>query len=86
MLISLKIYTKTLNTWDFRNKNSQSERFHAEYTKNLGYSIRFFQKIGKFALISIKLNIKPNNLGRKLRKVRFFAKISTNFRKNYFYK
>ena len=57
MLISLKIYTKTPNTRDFRHKNSQFEHFHAEYTKNSGYSMRFFQKIGKFALFVIKLAI-----------------------------
>ena len=56
MLISLKIYTKTPNTQDFCNKIHKFERFHAEYTENLGYSIGFFQKIGKFALTSIKLN------------------------------
>ena len=81
MLILLKIYTKTPNNRDFHHKNSQLQRFHAEYTKNSGYSMRFFKKIGKFALFSIKLNIKSNNLGRKLRKIGFFAKISTNFRK-----
>ena len=43
--------------------------------------MRFFRKIGKFALFSIKLTIKSNNLGRKLQKIGFFAKISTNFRK-----
>ena len=72
MLILLKIYTKTPNTRDFRHKNSQSEHFHAEYTENSGYSMRFFQKIGKFTVFSIKLTIKPNNLSRKLRKVGFF--------------
>ena len=85
-LISLKIYMKTPNTRDFHHKNSQSECFYAEYTENLGYSMRLFRKIGNIAFISIKLTIKPNNLGRKLRKLDFslkqvqiFAKIiSTN--------
>ena len=45
----------TLNTRDFHHKIVQFERFHAEYTKNLGHSMRFFWKIGKFALISVKL-------------------------------
>ena len=36
--------------------------------------MRFFRKIGKFAIIGIKLSIKPNKLGRKLRKIGFFAK------------
>ena len=48
---------KTPNTRDFCHNNSQLERFHAEYTKNSGYSMRFFQKIGKFSLFGIKLTI-----------------------------
>ena len=36
--------------------------------------MRFFRKIGKFVIINIKLSIKPNKLGRKLRKIGFFAK------------
>ena len=68
MLILLNIYMKTPNTWEFRHKNPHLERFYAEYTKNLGYSMRFFRKIGKFVLFSLKLTIKSNNLGRKLRK------------------
>ena len=36
--------------------------------------MRFFRKIGKFVIIGIKLSIKPNKLGRKLRKIGFFAK------------
>ena len=47
---------------------------HAEYTENSGYSMRFFRKIGKFAIIGEKLGLKPNILGRKLRKIGFFAK------------
>ena len=39
---------------------------HAEYTENSGYSMRFFRKIGKFAIIGIKSTLKPNKLGRKL--------------------
>ena len=41
-----KIYTKSLNTWDFRHKNSQFERFHAEYTEKLGHLMRFSEKSG----------------------------------------
>ena len=36
--------------------------------------MRFFRKIGKFVIIDIKLSVKPNKLGRKLRKIGFFAK------------
>ena len=79
MLILLNIYTKTPNTLDFRHKNPHLQRFHAEYTKNLGYSMRFFQKIGKFTVFSIKLIIKSNNLGRKIRKIRFFAQNKYEF-------
>ena len=86
MLISLKIYTKTPNTRDFHHKNPKSKCFYAEYTENLEYSMRFFLKIGKIAVISITLIKKPNNLGRKLQKIGFFAITSTNFCKYYFYK
>ena len=41
--------------------------------------MRFFRKIGKFALFSIKINHKSNNLGRKLRKIGFFGKTGMNF-------
>ena len=58
MLITLEIHTKTPNTWDFHQKFIQFEHFYAEYTKNLGHSMRFFQKIGKFAKLSIQLT--PN--------------------------
>ena len=36
--------------------------------------MRFFRKIRKFAIIGEKLGLKPNILGRKLRKIGFFAK------------
>ena len=55
MLVSIKITTKTPNIRDFCHNISKFERFHAEYTENSGYSIGFFRKIGKFALIGIKL-------------------------------
>ena len=57
MLILLKIHMKTPNTQEFPHKNSQFEHFHAEYTEKSGHSMRFFRKIGKFALFSIKLTI-----------------------------
>ena len=86
MLISLKIYMKTPNTWDFHHKSSQSKCFYAEYTKNSRYSMRFFQKIGKITVISIILIKKPNKLGRNSEKSDFSLKTSTNFHKSYFYK
>ena len=42
--------------------------------------MRFFRKIGKFAIIGEKLGLKPNILGRKLRKIRFFAKTSNTLK------
>ena len=42
--------------------------------------MRVFRKIRKFAIISIKLGAKPNNLGRKLRKIGFFAKTSNTLK------
>ena len=59
---------ETPNTRDFRHKSLNYSIFYAEYTKNSGYSMRFFRKIGKFAIIGVKLTLKPNNLGRKLEK------------------
>ena len=85
MLILLKIYMKTPNTRDFPTNNSKLEPFHAEYTENSGYLMRFFQKIGKFALFGIKLAIKltiwvenSEKLDFSLKQVRIFA--------HYFYK
>ena len=42
--------------------------------------MRFFRKIGKFLIIGIILGIKPNKLGRKLRKIGFFAKTSNTLK------
>ena len=85
MLIPIKITTKTPNIRDFRNNYSKFERFHAEYTENSGYSMRFFRKIGKIAVISIILIKKPNNWVENSEKSDFslelvgiFAIISTN--------
>ena len=49
---------KTPTNRDFCHKNPQFERFQAEYTENSGHSMRFFQKIGKFALLSVELTSK----------------------------
>ena len=76
---------KTPNTRDFHNKNSQFERFHAEYTKNLGYSMRFFQKIGKFALFGIKLTINITIWVENSEKLDFSIKQVQIFT-HYFYK
>ena len=80
MLILLKTYTKTPNTRDFRHKNSQLERFHAEYTENSGYSMRFLPKIGKFTLFGIKLAIDLTIWVENSEKSDFSLKTGTNFR------
>ena len=85
MLISLKIATKTPNVWDFRHNNSQFERFHVEYTENSGYSMRFFQKIGKFTLIGIKLTTYLTNWVENSKKLEFSLKQVQIF-VHYFYK
>ena len=38
-----------------------------------------FPKNWEICNIWYKINLKSNNLGRKLRKIRFFSKIGTNF-------
>ena len=78
MLISIQITTKTPNIRDFRHNNSKFDRVHAEYTKNSGYSMRFFRKIGKICINWYKINHISNNLGRKLRKIGIFTKTGTN--------
>ena len=80
MLILLKIYTKTPNTRDFHHKNSKLERFHADYTKNLGYSMRFLRKIGKFSLFGIKLAIDLTISVENSKKSDFLLETGTNFR------
>ena len=72
MLISLKIYTKTPNTQDFHNKNSQ-------FKQKLGIFDEIFLKNREIHIIWYKINHKSNNLGRKLRKIGFFGKTGTNF-------
>ena len=80
MLILLKVHANTPNIRDFRFKNIQWSVLQAEYTENSGYSMRFFRKIGKFAIIGEKLGLQPNILGRKLRKIGFFAKTSNTLK------
>ena len=79
MLISLEIHTKTPNNRDFRHKNSQFEHFHAEYTENSEHLMRFFQKIGKFALFSVELTSKLTFWVENSKKIGFLSKTSTNF-------
>ena len=78
-LVSLKIYTKTPNTWNFRHKNSQLERFLCRIHRKLGIFDEIFPKSWEIPIIWYKINHKSNNLGRKLRKIGFFTKTGTNF-------
>ena len=55
------------------------ERFHAEYTENSGHSMKFFQKIGKFTLFSVKLNTNLTLWVENSKKIGFFSITSTNF-------
>ena len=45
----------------------------SEYTENSGYSMRFFRKIRKFAIIGVKLGLKTSKLGRTHRKFAQFV-------------
>ena len=54
MLNTLSIDMKTLNIWDFPQKLHSSSILCAEYSKNSGHLVRFFQKIGKFAILYTK--------------------------------
>ena len=79
MLTSLKIHTKTPNTQDFHHKNSQLEHFSCRIHQKLGIFDEIFPKNWETHIIWYKINHKSNNLGRKLRKIRFFTKTGTNF-------
>ena len=46
---TLQIHMKTPKNRDFRQKSHSLSILHAEYTKNSGQLMWFFQKIGKFA-------------------------------------
>ena len=48
----------------------------AEYTENSGYSMVFFRKIGKITILHTKLISSIKFVGKKLRKIGFFAKTS----------
>ena len=48
----------------------------AEYTENSGYLMVFFRKIGKITILRTKLISSIKFVGRKLRKIGFFAKTS----------
>ena len=80
MLILLKVHTNTLNIRDFRYKNTQWSVFQAKYTKKSGYLMIFFRKIGKITLFHTRLTSRINIAGRKIRKIGFYGKTSTNFK------
>ena len=76
----LKVHMNTPNIRDFCYKNTQWSIFQAEYTKKLGYSMIFFRKIGKITLFHTKLTSRINTTGRKIQKIGFYGKRSTNFK------
>ena len=80
MLILLKVHTNTLNIRDFHYKNTQWSLFQAEYTEKSEYSMIFSQKIRKITLFHTKLTSRINTTGRKIRKIGFCGKTSTNFK------
>ena len=80
MLILPKVHTNTPNIQDFRFKNIQWGIFQAEYTKKSGYSMVFFRKNRENHSISQKLFSRINVVGRKIRKIGFYGKTSTNIK------
>ena len=79
MLILLKVHTNNLNIRDFRFKTYSGAFLQAEYTENSGYSMVFFRKIRKITISHTKLISSIKFVGRKLRKIGFFAKTSNVF-------
>ena len=49
---TLQIHMKTPKNRDLHHKNTQFKHFQAEYTENLGHSMRVFRKIEKFTIFS----------------------------------
>ena len=80
MLILLKVHTNNPNIQDFRFKTYSGAFLQAEYTENSGYSMVFFRKIGKITILRTKLISSFKFVGRKLRKIGFFAKTSNVLR------
>ena len=76
MLILLKVHTNNPNIWDFRFKTYSGAFLQAEYTEKLGIFDEIFQKIGKITILHTKLISSIKFVGRKLRKLGFFAKTS----------
>ena len=58
MLISLKIYTNTPNTWDFRHKNSQLEHFPSRIHQKLRIFNEIFLKNWEIRIIWYKITHK----------------------------
>ena len=76
---TLPIDTKTPNIWDFPQKLHSFSILRAEYSKNLGHLMQFFQKIGKFDIWYTKLTNFNTPVEGKLRKIGTFHN-SNNFR------
>ena len=71
---TLKIHTKTPKTQDFRQKLYSLSILHAQYTENSGHLMIFFQKIGKFAKLSVQLTSNFTLLVENSEKSEFSAK------------
>ena len=55
MLNTLSIDMKTPNIQDFPQKLYSLSILCAEYSKNSGHLVQFFQKIGKFAIFCVQI-------------------------------
>ena len=76
MLILLKVHMNNPNIRDFRFKTYSGAFMQAEYTEKSGYSMVFFKnrKNRKITISHTKLISSIKFVGRKLRKIGFFAK------------
>ena len=81
MFIPLESNTKNPEYSGFSPKIIQLEQFYTEYTKNLGYSMKFFcKKSGKSAIFSIKLTSILTNWVENSEKSEFSAKLVRIFK------
>ena len=71
MLNTLSIDMKILNIRDFPQKLHSLKVLYAEYSKNLGHSVQFFQKIGKFAILCTNIHKLNNLVGENSKKSGF---------------
>ena len=82
MLNTLSIDVKTLNIREFPPKLHSLSILCAEYFKNSGHSVQFFQKIGKFTILCTN-NHKSNTLVGENSEKLGFSKNSKQFLQNF---